>query len=162
MPQVVYCDMERLPGDPGFERFFSSPGNMRQFVAFDAFLRYPVTDNFRYISFTDTLTELGTDFNIADGIFTVPVTGVYMISFHALPVRNKPLSIQLHRNGRPMATVSNGKSGEGQAGQLVVLELVSGDQIRLYNYGGEIDGDNDITNTHFHFVGILLYDTERP
>ena len=67
--------MERLPGDPGFERFFSSPGNMRQFVAFDVFLRYPVTDNYRYIGFTDTLTQLGTDFNIADGIFTVPVTG---------------------------------------------------------------------------------------
>ena len=75
MPQVVYCDLERLPGDPGFERFFSSPGNMRQFVAFDVFLRHPVTDNYRYIGFTDTLTEVGTDFNIADGIFTVPVTG---------------------------------------------------------------------------------------
>ena len=43
--------------------------------------------------------------------------------------------------------------------QVVVLELVTGDQVRLYNYGGEIAGDTDITNTHFHFVGVLLYAT---
>lgn len=84
-----------------------------------------------------------------------------MFSVHALPVRNKPLSIQLHRNGRPMASMSNGKSGEGQVGQLVVLDLVTGDQIRLYNFGGEIEGDHDINNTHFHFVGILLYANQR-
>ena len=43
--------------------------------------------------------------------------------------------------------------------KVVVLELVTGDQVRLYNYGGEIAGDTDITNTHFHFVGVLLYAT---
>ena len=43
--------------------------------------------------------------------------------------------------------------------KVVVLELVIGDQVRLYNYGGEIAGDTDITNTHFHFVGVLLYAT---
>ena len=43
--------------------------------------------------------------------------------------------------------------------KVVVLELVNGDQVRLYNYGGEIAGDIDITNTHFHFVGVLLYAT---
>ena len=161
MPQVVFCDMEKLPGEPGFERFFSSPGNMRQFVAFDVFLRYPVTDNYRYIGFTDTITEIGTDFNVGDGIFTVPVTGVYLFSVHVLPAKGKPLNIQIHRNGRPMATLSNGMSGEGMVGQVLVLDLVMGDQVRLYNYGGEIEGDEDINNTHFHFVGVLLYATER-
>ena len=36
---------------------------MRHFVAFDVFLESPVTDNFRYISFTQSLTDLGADFN---------------------------------------------------------------------------------------------------
>ena len=55
--------MERLPGQTGFQRLYSSPGNMRHFVAFDVFLESPVTDNFRYISFTQSLTDLGADFN---------------------------------------------------------------------------------------------------
>ena len=46
-------------------------------------------------------------------------------------------------------------------GTASVLELVRGDQVRLYNSGGEIRGDTDINNTHFHFVGVLLFSTER-
>ena len=47
--QVVYCDMNKLPGSPGFERLYGSPGNLRDFVAFDAFVTEDITDNYRYI-----------------------------------------------------------------------------------------------------------------
>ena len=40
------------------------------------------------------------------------------------PLRNKALFIQIHRNGRPQASLSNGGGGEGAVGQVVVLELV--------------------------------------
>ena len=75
--------------------------------------------------------------------------------------RNKPLFIQLHRNGRPQGTLSNGGGSRGGVGQVLVLELVRGDQVRLFNSGGEIRGDPDINNTLFHFVGVLLFSTER-
>ena len=94
-------------------------------------------------------------------MFVVPVTGVYLFSVHALPMRNKPLNIQLHRNGRPVATISNGKDGSSMAGQVVILDLVQGDQIRLYNYGGEIEGAKDRGNIFFHFVGVLLFANEK-
>ena len=161
IPRVVYCDMEKLPGHTGFQRLFSSPGNMRQFVAFDVFLEDPVTDNFRYISFSQSLTDLGADFRTEDGIFVVPVTGVYLFSVHALPRRNKPLNIQLHRNGKPVATISNGRDGTSMPGQVVILDIVQGDQIRLYNYGGEIEGSGNRVNTYFHFVGVLLFANEK-
>ena len=77
------------------------------------------------------------------------------------PFRNKALFIQIHRNGRPQASLSNGGGGEGGVGQVTLLELARGDQVRLYNSGGEIRGDTDINNTHFHFVGVLLFSTER-
>jgi hypothetical protein len=48
-PRVVYCDLSRLPGEPGFERSFGSPGNLRDFVAFDAQLTQSIEDNYRYI-----------------------------------------------------------------------------------------------------------------
>ena len=161
IPRVVFCDTERLPGQNGFQRLYSSPGNMKQFVAFDVFLESPVTDNFRYISFAQSLTDLGADFNTEDGIFVVPVTGVYLFSLHALPMRDKPLNIQLHRNGRPVATVSNGRDGTSMAGQVVIIDIVVGDQIRLYNFGGEIEGSSDGVNTYFHFVGVLLFSNEK-
>ena len=63
--------MSKLPGNPGFQRNFSSPGNLRDFVAFDAFLRSPVEDNYRYIGFTDTLVNIGEGFLTKDGIFKV-------------------------------------------------------------------------------------------
>ena len=47
--QVVYCDLGRLPGEPGFERSYGSPGNIRDFVAFDAQLSQSIEDNYRYI-----------------------------------------------------------------------------------------------------------------
>ena len=43
----------------------------RDFVAFDAFLRSPVEDNYRYIGFTDTLVNIGEGFLTKDGIFKV-------------------------------------------------------------------------------------------
>ena len=119
----MYCDGNQLPGSPGFQRAHGSPGNLRwksnlkiqnlcrDFVAFDAFLRSPVEDNYRYIGFTDTLVNIGEGFLTKDGIFKVlspktrswglsqvPVTGTYLFSAHALPSRNKPFNVQLHRN----------------------------------------------------------------
>ena len=74
-------------------------------------------DNYRYIGFTDTLVNIGEGFLAEDGIFKVlslsygflflsvqlwvsqvPVTGTYLFSAHALPARNKPFNVQLHRN----------------------------------------------------------------
>ena len=79
----MYCDGNQLPGSPGFQRAHGSPGNLRwksnlkiqnlcrDFVAFDAFLRSPVEDNYRYIGFTDTLVNIGEGFLTKDGIFKV-------------------------------------------------------------------------------------------
>ena len=99
----MYCDGNQLPGSPGFQRAHGSPGNLRwksnlkfqnlcrDFVAFDAFLRSPVEDNYRYIGFTDTLVNIGEGFLTKDGIFKVlspktrswglsqvPVTGTFI------------------------------------------------------------------------------------
>ena len=155
-PRVVYCDMDKLPGHNGFQRIFGSPGNLREFVAFDAFLTNAIEDNYRYIGFTGTIVNIGEAFDVDDGIFTVPVTGTYLFSAHGMPRRNKPFNIQIHRNSLPVASFSNGKSGEGMAGQSVILEVVAGDEVRLYNSGGEIAGDQGAPDSYFHFVGVLL------
>ena len=47
------------------------------------------------------------------------------------------------------------------AGTSVVLEVVEGDEIRLYNSGGEIEGDGVTPDFHFHFIGVLLSSSDR-
>lgn len=78
-PRVVYCDTEKLPGNTGFQQSFGSPGNLREFVAFDAFLIEPVKDNFRYIGFSGTVINIGEAFIVEDRIFQVPVTGTWSL-----------------------------------------------------------------------------------
>ena len=46
-------------------------------------------------------------------------------------------------------------------GQSVLLELAAGDRIRLFNFGGDIYDDARTTESYFHFVGALLYSSDR-
>ncbi len=155
-PKVVYCDMNKLPGTPGFQRTYGSPGNLRDFVAFDAVISEDITDNYRYIGFSDTILNIGGGLNVKDGIFEVPVSGTYMFTVHGLPIRNRPFIIQIQRNNRPIGSLSNNKSGESMVGQSVLVELAAGDEVRLFNAGGEVTGNVYDNNVYFHFTGVLL------
>ena len=180
-PKVIFCDMLKLPEDAGFQRTFGSPGNMRHFAAFDASLNEPFYDDYRYINFSNSHVNIGEDyknkqvngrnsfrgsrnrgaFNLQDGIFIVPVTGVYLFSVHAMPRRDNPCRIQIHHNGNTVASISNGDDGNSMVGQSILLQAAEGDEIRLYNNGGDID-ENMLTRDNFlHFVGVLLFSSDR-
>ena len=78
--------------------------------------RHSFTDRYRYVNFTSANINTGGNkresFNIKDGIFHVPETGVYLLSVHALPMKGKPCRLQIHHNGNPVADLSNGRKGE--------------------------------------------------
>ena len=46
-------------------------------------------------------------------------------------------------------------------GQSILLEFVSGDEVRLFNCGGDIFDDPRSTESFFHFIGVLLYSSDR-
>jgi len=160
-PRVVYCDMNKLPGTAGFERSYGTPGNLRHFVAFDVYINQDITDNYRYIGFTDTLFSQGGGLNVQDGIFEAPVAGVYMFTANALPLRNRPFNVQIQLNNRPIGSFSNNKSGLSMVGQSIVVELAAGDEVRLFNSGGEIAGQIYNNDINFHFIGVLLNSYNR-
>lgn len=90
------------------------------FITFLKFLRETEThftsrhsfyDDFRYINFSRTLVNEGNGFDIRDGIFRVPVTGLYMFTVHALPMEDRPFMVQIHLNDQSVAAFSNGESG---------------------------------------------------
>lgn len=67
------------------------------------------------------------------------------------------ICLQIHRNGMSVASVSNGDNGKSMAGQSILLELAEGDEIRLFNFGGDIYDDPTSSESYLHFVGALLY-----
>ena len=176
-PKVVFCDMLKQPHEAGFQRTFGSPGNLRHFAAFDASLRKPFYDDYRYLNFSHSAVNIGDSydngirgggrgkrkgsFNSQDGIFTVPVTGVYLFSVHALPRKENPCRIQIHHNGHAVASVSNGEDGDSMVGQSILLYAAVGDIIRLYNNGGDIHEDLHTRESYLHFVGVLLFSSDR-
>eukprot|EP00094_Tigriopus_californicus_P009679 TCALIF_09331-PA protein Name:"Protein of unknown function" AED:0.00 eAED:0.00 QI:258/1/1/1/0.5/0.4/5/85/227 len=160
-PKVVFCDMTIDTNQTGFERVFGSPGNLRYFEAFDVSLNQPFYDDFRYINFTTANMNSGGHFNIRDGIYTVPYTGTYLFSIHGLPLKRRPFKLQIHKNGVSVAGLSNGESGKSMVGQTVVLDIVAGDMIRLFNFGGDIYDDPTSSDSYFHFIGVLLYSSDR-
>ena len=131
-PKVVFCDLTQLPEEVGFQRTFGSPGNLRHFAAFDASLglsntgtfiqgdptifffsfRHSFYDDFRYINFSRANVNIGDAFDIHDGIFHVPVTGLYLLSIHALPMHERPFQVQIHHNGKTVASFANGNKGK--------------------------------------------------
>ena len=45
-------------------------------------------------------------------------------------------------------------------GQSVLLEAAQGDQVRLYNNGGDIE-ENGETSSYLHFIGMLIQSSDR-
>ena len=78
--------------------------------------RHSFYDDFRYINFSRTLVNEGNGFDIRDGIFRVPVTGLYMFTVHALPMEDRPFMVQIHLNDQSVAAFSNGESGTSPFG----------------------------------------------
>ena len=74
--------------------------------------RHSFYDDYRYINFSRTLVNEGNGFDIRDGIFRVPVTGLYMFTVHALPMEDRPFMVQIHLNDQSVAAFSNGESGK--------------------------------------------------
>ena len=46
-------------------------------------------------------------------------------------------------------------------GQSILLKVVRGDTIRLYNNGGQIYEVSDTRTSHLHFTGVLVQSSDR-
>ena len=162
-PRVVFCDFSKLPGEPGYQRTFGSPGNLRKFAAFDVSLDYPFRDDFRYLNFTSFSVNTENAFDTREGIFRVPYAGTYLFSVHAMAETR--LELRVHRNGIAVAALSSGTSKRGLnnagVGQSFLLDCAEGDEIRLFNFGGDIFDDATTSESTFHFVGVLLHSSDR-
>ena len=53
-------------------------------------------------------------------------------------------------------------TGKSMVGQSILLHAAVGDEIRLYNFGGDIYEDETTPREDFlHFIGVLLHSSDR-
>lgn len=105
------------------------------------------------VPFEVTKLNVGNAMNIASGTFVAPRAGKYFFALSGISnVDNISTHIQLQLNGVAVgrcASVDLYLTCSLQS----VLQLRTGDQIRLFLQGGAV---HDTTNHHTHFVGFLL------
>ena len=92
--RVVFCDLSTHEDDPGFERVYGEPGNLRNFAAFDVSISRSFYDDYRYVNFTSALVNPDARFDLRDGIYAVPYSGTYLFAVHGLPMRQRPFRLQ--------------------------------------------------------------------
>ncbi len=102
----------------------------------------------------------GGAFNLASGIFTVPVTGIYHFEFFAMKHNaGDYLFIYLQVNGANVGCAYTGYADSGSKTHDVVslsssLRLAAGDRVNLLNNYFGMMFDN--SNHHTHFTGWLV------
>ena len=98
--RVVFCDLSIHEDDPGFERVYGEPGNLRNFAAFDVSISRSFYDDYRYVNFTSALVNPDGRFDLRDGIYAAPFSGTYLFAVHGLPMRKRPFRLQGGNNIR--------------------------------------------------------------
>ena len=107
------------------------------------------------VSFSHILTNQQGHFDPKMSIYTAPVNGTYVFSFH-LATADKPLKVGLFRNFYPVVRVTEASS-LATTSQTVVLHLSMGERVWLQVKDATTNGmfvDSEISST---FSGYLLH-----
>ncbi|XP_030635283.1 complement C1q-like protein 2 [Chanos chanos] len=106
--------------------------------------------------FRNVLTNIGSAYNPATGIFSVPTRGIYYISFFYHGGTANPTRLSLFKNGQRIATASHhqgdGRAENGSNGVNLLLE--AGDHLYIVLWAGSWVWDGNNIDTIFS--GFLL------
>ena len=92
-------------------------------------------------------------------MFTVPISGYYLLSITVCSQDKKKILLSIRRNGEELASIYDQNHNDNHANtmssQVVIAELVAGDKVTVYLYTNT--GTTDRRTNHFtQFSGLLL------
>eukprot|EP00062_Callorhinchus_milii_P000303 gi/632935095/ref/XP_007887796.1/ PREDICTED: inner ear-specific collagen-like [Callorhinchus milii] len=94
-------------------------------------------------------------FNPGVGVYTAPVNGTYVFSYH-LSISKNPIQMALFKNRETLVKTAN-IATKDQASQMIVLYLAGGDKIWLQVKDSIDNGMYASSETDSTFSGFLLY-----
>ncbi|XP_045206634.2 uncharacterized protein LOC123558853 [Mercenaria mercenaria] len=130
----------------------------REQVAFSAYLKHDLSNlgPGQTIQYGATVLNEGNAFNVNTGIFTVPVSGVYLFSFACEDWHNHRIFADLLVDGTRKSLVLEGPANVHSMGtNVVILRLTKGQAVWVaIDAGGH---DNILQTTATTFSGAFLY-----
>lgn len=122
---------------------------------FTASLQTPFPIENQPVPFLNVITNLQGHFSPITGIYTAPVNGTYVFSYH-LSVSGRPLKVGLYRNLFPIVR-STEANNQATASQAIILHLFTNDQVWLQVKSSVTNGMYTDTESSSTFSGYLLY-----
>ena len=102
-------------------------------VCFTAYLSsYPGSNVPSVIIYDRVITNKGSGYNTADGLFTVPRDGTYLFLWNSMTASGHYCNLYLYKNGANagLSAYSDSRSANTDSGSMtMVLELSTGDRI---------------------------------
>ncbi|XP_027876029.1 inner ear-specific collagen [Xiphophorus couchianus] len=146
-----------LKGDQGNMGVMGPPGPCSPAIqsAFSACINQSFPAANWPVAFPDILTNEQRHFDPSMGIYTAPINGTYVFSFH-LATNQKPLKVGLFRNFYPVARVTEASS-QTTASHTVVLHLSRGDQVWMQVKDSLTNGMFTDSESKSTFSGFLLH-----
>lgn len=145
-----------LKGEKGYHGLPGPPGLCSPTIqsAFSACVNQSYPAKNRPVPFPHVLTNRQGHFDPLWGVYTAPVNGTYVFTFH-LAVAARTLKVGLFRNYKPVVKVTEG-ADTSTCSHSLTLQLLQGDQVWLQvkdqlTNGIYTDGENSAT-----FSGYLL------
>ena len=118
-----------------------------------------VSNNFESL----TSYQLNVTLNYRSGVFTVPLSGLYLLTLTVCSQDKRKILISIRRNGEELASLYDQNHGDNNANtmssQVFITRLTKVDTITVYLYTNT--GITDRKTNHFtQFSGLLLRPSE--
>ena len=117
------------------------------------------------VSNNESLTsyQLNVTLNYRSGVFTVPLSGLYLLTLTVCSQDKRKILISIRRNGEELASLYDQNHGDNNANtmssQVFITRLTKVDTITVYLYTNT--GITDRKTNHFtQFSGLLLRPSE--
>ena len=108
------------------------------------------------INFDQVITNAGQAYDPSNGHFTVPVSGMYLISTSIMSVAGRNIHCDIVKNGDTVTSLYGSANDAQSDTQTIVLDLQIGDVIWIRHKSGRFYSGQQIETFNSYIAGFLI------